>query len=432
MRQSHRWIARGVAICAVIGVGVGIGMLGWPPTGGPQKQALEGEAEAAPAPAPSAAVSTPRSATSLLGFDAWAGLSPTPASELPAEAASAQALPPAGWCLHPPTESRAGGAAPQETLKDRETLLRDAKRQLRQRWGAQLRAQRDLRAQAFADYLDEAFGPPASPAAGTRAHLHDLARISTDPLVTVMALRRPCPGAPCRGIERTQWSRLEPQNSLAWLAAWDPGASEVGFRDYVLERIRTQSSRASGHLSVMTAMLLALPHEPPDGLGYAAETELLDEWGQQVLGLGDSIEPAAALCLGSPPSPGIAGICLQVADQIWQHGSPLERRLATSIGLERAAGDGREALWRLRRLEVEAVERVLRSRQAEFEQQLARVARHPCLVQSLHALEVRRRLWSDPWTRARREVRASGADLPAWIERWDAKLAGKPPGALTP
>jgi hypothetical protein len=424
MARRHRWIARGVVIGAVLVLGIGtLGWLAAPGRPGPVSKS-ESASEAGPAPTPSA------------GFGHWAALTPTDDPTRPGLAGGPAApvvpeapLPAQGsaWCQRRTGRLAMGEEHPSLTTDEQEAQLQQARVQARLRWSAHLRAQKDLRSQAFADFLDETFTPHPPPSATTRAHLHDLARISTDPLVTVMALQRPCPGAPCRGIERTQWSRLEPQNALAWIAAWDPASSEVGFLDYALERIRSQANRASGHMPVLTSMLLSLPREPSGGVDHVAEIQLLDEWSHLALTLSDAMEPAVALCLRPSQAPGQVEACQQIAELTWQRGSPLERRVATSLGLHGASAGAQHARWAQRRLELEAVERVFRARQAEFEKRLAQVADQPCRMASRLEIELRQRLREDAWTRARNEVLATGLDLPTWIARWDAKLAATPP-----
>ena len=200
---------------------------------------------------------------------------------------------------------------------------------------AGLQRRTDLRSQALADYLLAAAGTADADAA--RARLQDRARSSTDPMLTVLALHMPCVRPGCRNIEASQWSRLEPENLLAWLAL--PVRASADGR-YLLDEIAEHVRHARSYREEVAELLRDLP---PTGL------ELRQPWGLLNLrALGGS-------CRGLTEA-ATAERCAAVADLLWADGGATERLVA--LLLARPALDllpARRAVWEPRLHELQPV-----------------------------------------------------------------------------
>lgn len=200
---------------------------------------------------------------------------------------------------------------------------------------ALLQARRDERSLALADYLLAAAGTAQASAA--RARLQDRARSSTDPMLTVMALHMPCLQPGCRNIEASQWSRLEPENLLAWLTLPAKGVADGR---YLLDEIARHVRYSRNYQQEAAALLSELP---PSGL------ELRQPWG--VLNL----RALAGSCRGVTDTT-TAERCEAVAELLWADGGATERLVA--LVLARPARDllpQRRAVWGPRLQELQPV-----------------------------------------------------------------------------
>lgn len=202
-----------------------------------------------------------------------------------------------------------------------------------------LQRRSDLRSQALADYLLAASASADADAA--RMRLQDRARASTDPMLTVLALHMPCAGPSCRNIEASQWSRLEPENLLAWLALPTPtlGAADSG---YLLHEIANHVRASRSYRQEVEALLRDLP---PPGLG------LRQPWG--LLNL-----RALAVACRDPRDLPTAERCDAIAEALWADGGATERLVAVILGQHvLQQWPARRAVWAPRLRELEAVVR---------------------------------------------------------------------------
>lgn len=200
-----------------------------------------------------------------------------------------------------------------------------------------LAQRRDLRSVAVADYLLAASGAPEGGQA--RERLQDRARSSTDPMLTVLALHMPCVTRGCRNIEAAQWSRLEPDNLLAWLALPDRSRADG---HYLLQEVDTHVQAARSYRAEFDSVLAGLP---PSGLSLREPWSLLN------------LNGLARACQ-SPKEALTAQRCDKVADMLWAEGGATERLTALLLGQQVLAWlPARRAVWEPRRLALETATR---------------------------------------------------------------------------
>lgn len=251
---------------------------------------------------------------------------------------------------------------------------------------ALLQQRTDLRSQALADYLLAAAQAVGAEAA--RERLQDRARASTDPLLTVLALHMPCVRSGCRNVEASQWSRLEPDNLLAWLAL--PARAPADGR-YLLDEIAAHVRHIRSYRQETDALLSGLP---PTGLA------LRQPWG--LLNPG----PLAGFCR-EPREVLTAERCDAVADMLWTEGGALERLLALQLGEPALALlPQRRAVWAPRWRELEAATRS--GGQAGSFLAPGRVARREQVCEALAQPRSGAPLTSGDWEQGRAVLQASG------------------------
>jgi len=189
----------------------------------------------------------------------------------------------------------------------------------------------------------------------SRARLQARARSSSDPMLTALALQRPCEPGVCRNIEASQWSRLEPANVLAWAALFiAPRDARRSLQGYVLERMVSEARYSNNYVQEGMALLMSLPQTTTPGFQSAAEYEafigIAASWGGP-----QSFYPLREVCRERLAEPGIADRCVALAELLWREGDVRERNDA--IRLVRKALVTRPALqpaWESRAREVEA------------------------------------------------------------------------------
>lgn len=421
MRRRRLWIA----VPALLGLALLAGRWMERQGGGALAHA---DGESAPATLPRAAQAGASSAAGPLAAASPAG---------PAQAASgietgAAALSPralrmrSDWCgygaieLEKDEEAGRGLSREQMAGLDGMRVLREAQREVRARWVRQLKARGDQRSLAIAAFLDEAFPTLPKEDPGSRARLQDLARRSTDPLVTVLALHRPCPPGACTNIEPSQWSRLEPDNVLAWLAQWKRERQEQaeqaqqGLLAERIAQIAAQARHADSQLQDLAALLRALPVEGRLGLTHQAESMLLYDFRADQ-GPADLLDLTLA-CRDAGTQPGVRKDCLTIAERLWQQ-EELGTRWA-AVGIGRIVDPGSE-LWRSRSLMHKAVSYAHMDSSRQQMEVLKDIPPRQ-LCPSLPAL----RSWTmalfrgDEWQQGEAIIRASGLDARAWLLRW--------------
>lgn len=200
------------------------------------------------------------------------------------------------------------------------------------------RAQREPRAEALSDYLLAQAGGDEGEHA--RQRLQGRARISTDPLVTVLALHMPCLEPGCRNVDAAQWSRLEPANALAWLAL---GGS--GNEAHVLHQVAERARYLRGYQTEVAGLLRSAASTGP---------ALHSPWALA------SLHALAGPCRQGPGDTGRTERCDKVAELLWQDGGATER-LAALLLVHRQAllPPVRRDVWAARLRELQAVTRWL-------------------------------------------------------------------------
>ncbi|NCT84675.1 MAG: hypothetical protein GXC94_16130 [Comamonadaceae bacterium] len=276
----------------------------------------------------------------------------------PAEQALAQRMQ-ADWCGFGAAAERqkealpVGGEriGPAEMAMQRETLgervLEEAREQARQRFAQALRQRGDLRSLALADYV--LADAPA------RSRLQERARRSTDPMVTALALQRPCSEAGCAPIEASQWSRLEPANLQAWLTLMQgaPGRAHTQ-RDYALERAASEARYSRSYQRETLALLMTLPLVQAPGLVSQAELELLN--GLNSAWALPAYRPLLDACRAGVREPQSVARCTVVADLMWAQETMIERALAMAVArVVLPSRSGLRPIWEGRARRYEAV-----------------------------------------------------------------------------
>lgn len=293
-------------------------------------------------------------------------------------------------------------------------LLEQAGDEAVQRWSRQLRLRRDERAQALADYLDA--GDMA------RARLQARARSSNDPMVTALALQRPCSAAGCVDVEASQWSRLEPANAQAWLPPLRVGAgtapTEVA---YVLERMATQAQYSRTYEREARDMVLALVQIDRPGLRSDAELQRLNGlFAAWVIG---SFRPVLNACREDPSRAptGLAARCEGLGERLWQQNKLLDRSLALAFaGAALPVLPERRAFWESRARELEAVKEWTRGDLQRVVARLMPEGREPapCTFQDEAWQMLREQSGETDWERARGQMRAAQIDEAALAATW--------------
>lgn len=298
----------------------------------PRSAAIAPNADSASASALALAVATPADTLSPRARrmrDDWCGYGQTEAfkDELAAEAARD----PQEKEYRPPPPSDGDQVLKQAS----DTVLAD--------WIRTLRARSDVRSQAIADYL--AFDAP-----GARAHLQDLARRSTDPMVTALALKRPCASG-CTNVDAAQWSRLDPDNAMAWAAQLDRKSSPE-LLAYVIDRMQ----RTPGHddyYATLAQVLSSLAQTRTPGLRQTAELNLMI--GTLAAVPFTSLMPLRKAC-SARTAPGTPEACDRIAQALWDSPSLMQRGMALSLaGQAVPAGSPRHAAWEQRAMEYDII-----------------------------------------------------------------------------
>lgn len=210
-------------------------------------------------------------------------------------------------------------------------LVEDAKTDARRRWVQALNQRRDERSLAMADYLESGGAGDAAPSA--RARLQARARTASDPMVTVLALQRPCASGACANVEASQWSRLEPANLQAWLALMPHPASRARqtHAAYVLDWLAQEAKYSRSYQREFHAVRSGLPQTQTPGLQNEAEVQLMSAmvFGWPML----SVRPLTDLCRTGLADAGTPPRCETVARLLARQDDTLHR--AVGLGIAR-------------------------------------------------------------------------------------------------
>ncbi|RZJ09921.1 MAG: hypothetical protein EOP39_10145 [Rubrivivax sp.] len=274
-----------------------------------------------------------------------------------------------------------------------------------------LRQRGDVRSLAVAEFLDTS----GNDAPLSRARLQAIGRSSNDPMITALALLRPCAPDVCSNVEVSQWSRLEPANLNAWRAMLDSmtGRSAAHWAGYVLDRMGREGRYSRSYQKEFREAILGLPQTDTPGLASQAETQLLvgilAAW---------PIPRMSPLTLACGADPSTAHRCATVAELLWQQDDLMDHLGA--LGLVRRILTLRPDLrdhWEPRARELEA----LRAWQQEAPPETDPVSEQGlslCEAQFRERKVLLASIGRPEWGAARAEMKARGADDAALSANW--------------
>lgn len=304
-----------------------------------------------------------------------------------------------------------------ESPSDGEQVINIARSERLQAWIRTLRGRSDLRSQAMGDFL--AGDTPS------RAHLQDLARRSTDPMVTALALARPCKSEGCRMVDAAQWARLEPDNLMAWMAQLQDSKLPAEQVNYLLERMARESRRADDYTLALTQAIAGLAQARTPGLQQMAEGDLL---GNQMAAIPiPSVRPLIEACKpGRNPAPP-AGACQHVAALMWQMPHLLHRTLALALARTSVPpGDPLRAEWEQRSEQYEAYSEALQDANLkDLEQVLGSMSQDLCSAGSRLHEGFARLMTTGEWELAEHALAAASEPVSALVQRARAKRNGR-------
>lgn len=309
---------------------------------------------------------------------------------------------------------------PEEDAGESEAaqVLSQAREERQRAWIQTLRSRRDLRSHAVAELLVD--DPPS------RARLQDLARRSTDPMVTALAMMRPCKAPACRAIDPAQWSRLEPDNLMAWVAQIQGDTVPPEQLSYLIERMGRDARRSDDYLGALHQMLAALVVSEP-GLPQMAETELLaSAWATFPV---PNVRQVLMACSPAEMVPALHSSCERIADLLWD--MPHQLGKALSMGMARRfvpPGHPRRSEWEQRALHFDAAaEALMADNLASMERWASKLPAQGCQAASEFHAGLRQTLLTPEWTRAEQALAASPDSREALVERARAKRGGRSP-----
>jgi len=422
MKRTHRKIAGAAGLALCLGIGLGY----WAMTEPAAEVTRHASAGLAPASAPGpftpaasapAAIPPASGASAPAADDLFAKLSPRArrmaadwcgygAAEMMKDALAREA---AGKDGHTPSDG--------EPPSDGEQVMDTMRAQRLQDWIRTLRGRSDLRSQAIGDYL--AGDTPS------RAHLQELARRSTDPMVTALALARPCKAEGCRMVDAAQWARLEPDNLMAWMAQLTDRPPTPEQLSYLIERMGRDATRADDYSLALSQAVASLAQARAPGLLQSAETELLS---QQIMHMPLlSLRPVLEACKPGRTPTAPAGACMHIAELMWSMPHLMHRALALALARRALpAGDAQRAEWARRgeRYEVLA-EALMDANATAFEQLLDPSKPDLCGVSGRMHEMLRQVMGTGEWERAAQAWAAASQPQEALIQRAREKRGGR-------
>lgn len=311
---------------------------------------------------------------------------------------------------------QAGQPVDEAEESDAEKVLTQAREERLGAWIRTLRSRRDLRSQAIADLL--AKDP------GSTRHLHDLARRSTDPMITALALMRPCQEAGCRGIDAAQWARLEPDNLMAWIAQVSGGDAPTDQLPYLIERMGRDALRSEDYLGVLAQTLATLANDAKPGLQQMADNTLL----ATETGTYPTARLIQVMNACSPPLPNRnqRSSCEHIGELLWG----MQDQLSRSIGLSLARGlvppgHPRRREWEQRALHFDAATEALMTELfATVKRRTGTPEGLGCQAIADQHAEMRRMLQVSQWEQAEQALAASPESPETLQERAHAKRGG--------
>lgn len=312
-------------------------------------------------------------------------------------------------------KARAGGSGDKEATDETERtpggeVLAEAMSAVRRRWVAVLVQRGDPRSRAVAELLGGVDGDDVK----ARARLQALARTSSDPMLTALALQMRCQPGACTNVEASQWSRLEPANLHSWLEL----LRDVGGRDaradqsgYVLERAASEARYSRSYARELLEVLASLPETGQDGLAVDAELRLHEHAFRGPLW--QRIGAVREVCEVTPQTDGITvQRCTALVETLWTGDTTPERLFAvvTAMGMF-PVQPALRARWASRTREYEAVTMWRRD-------QLALPAGTYCEAQIEMRKALRQSAEYGEWGHARAQMQSAGVDDAALSARW--------------
>lgn len=326
-----------------------------------------------------------------------------------------------------PDEHSPGARSPSQ--QSREQVMKEAQAQVIQNWQQSLRHRGEPRASALAEFIAASQTDDLKLNRAGRARLQAMALASSDPMLTALALQKPCDAGQCRNVEGTQWSRLEPENLNAWLQLFGDPQLRPSQGDYLMERMASQSKFSRSYARETGEMLSQLLQTEIPDLMHEAETTLLG----QLAGTWSfpTYRPLLQRCRERhPPAvvarPADARNCEAIADALWAEGDRLERRMALALaGAVLSPAQAQRARWEDRAREAEAVtvlddERIDRELNdlMAFNEGPAALCQRVLPSLRATALDEARRM---NWQLALAQLQQAGQDRAALSRRWRDK-----------
>ncbi|MEO3691233.1 hypothetical protein [Roseateles paludis] len=306
-------------------------------------------------------------------------------------------------------------------------VLQQAASAVQRRWIQQLSARRDERSRAVAEWLESVYGDDAA----ARSRLQALARTSTDPMVTALAVLRPCELGRCANVDRAQWSRLEPQNLYAWLAALPTKEARADELRYVHGRWMAEARYAHSYVQEFTDILEKLLGPANGGLTEEVELGVLSG------GAGTLMLPSflgiTRPCSTSGSYVLPASACTAAAELLWREGDVLERSIAMRLSERASQGDAllRER-WAVRQTALDAAKQFQSESLDALSKQFDRLrATSHCAVLPMWREAILSNRPGREWDSLQAGIKTRDANQDELARRWRARQAVDRPASAT-
>lgn len=242
--------------------------------------------------------------------------------------------------------------------------LEEARRAVLTRWAAALTASGDDASLATRDYLlaridparflfEAEDGRPTEEGERAAVRLAALARRSSDPYVSALAVHLGCERSACNPALLARWLQLEPEGLRVNLWRLQMPGAKLADADDALQRI-ARGAPGLDHEARYMERLLALPRSPMPGLQQAAEGSALT-----LAFFAAPQPPAVAFAQHCTGAAGAArAICNAVAERLYAAERSVLGRMAAIAAAD--ALDAPADAWRARRDETFAIHRALK------------------------------------------------------------------------
>jgi hypothetical protein len=216
-------------------------------------------------------------------------------------------------------------------------------------WVQRLQRQGDPRSQATALYLQVEHGAGWSEPAV--AAFRQQAATTTDPYVLHLWRQHDSDcrlRGDCRAVPADRWSRIEPDNLLAWLP---PGWGPVSLTDAQWAGVAQAKFLRSYHHELQLT-LLTLARDLPPGLELDQALDFITSFDNRPV-----VSPDRILTACEPESvrQSRRQACLHGADLLWRQPQPALMDIAKALAMAKQLNADREGAWPARRAEAEAL-----------------------------------------------------------------------------